>query len=236
MSQREIVLGVDIGGTNTALGYVDQKGVLLAELTISTEAQRSATEFFDRLHREAENLRASIKEDTRVLGIGLGAPNGNYYKGTIEQPPNLSWRFVDVVASLQKWYAMPVVLTNDANAAALGEMLFGAAKGMKDFIVITLGTGLGSGIVANGELIYGHDGCAGEIGHTIVDPEGRHKKHAGFGQDGHRLTPIYGTLNSIYSHILGVEEMDIIDNGLPPTHNRLVAGPTPAGPTIQKIP
>jgi glucokinase len=173
MSQREIVLGVDIGGTNTALGYVDQKGVLLAELTISTEAQRSATEFFDRLHREAENLRASIKEDTRVLGIGLGAPNGNYYKGTIEQPPNLSWRFVDVVASLQKWYAMPVVLTNDANAAALGEMLFGAAKGMKDFIVITLGTGLGSGIVANGELIYGHDGCAGEIGHTIVDPEGR---------------------------------------------------------------
>ena len=173
MSCREIVLGVDIGGTNTALGYADQNGILLVESTIPTEAQRPATEFFDRLHRNAENLRSSINEDVRVVGVGVGAPNGNYFNGTIEQPPNLSWRFVDVVASLQKWYELPVVLTNDANAAALGEMLFGAAKGMKDFIVITLGTGLGSGIVANGELIYGHDGFAGEIGHTIVDPEGR---------------------------------------------------------------
>ena len=140
---------------------------------MATEGQRSSEEFFERLHKQAEILFQSMKEKFKLAGIGLGAPNGNYYKGTIEQPPNLSWKYVDVVAALKKWYSIPVVLTNDANAAALGEQLFGAAKGMKDFIVITLGTGLGSGIVANGELIYGHDGFAGEIGHTIVDPNGR---------------------------------------------------------------
>jgi len=173
MNNREVVLGVDIGGTNTVMGYVDRQGDLLAESTIPTEAQRPAQEFFNRLHTNAEKLLNSISEKIQLVGVGLGAPNGNYYKGTIEQPPNLSWGFVNVVESLKKWYSVPVVLTNDANAAALGEMLFGAAKGMKDFIVITLGTGLGSGIVSNGELIYGHDGFAGEIGHTIVDPEGR---------------------------------------------------------------
>jgi glucokinase len=173
MNQKEVVLGVDIGGTNTAFGYVDRTGNLLAEATIATEAHRPADEFFERLHNQAEILFESKKENLKLVGIGLGAPNGNYYKGTIEQPPNLSWKFVDVVALLHRWYSVPIALTNDANAAALGEMLFGAAKGMKDFIVITLGTGLGSGIVANGELIYGHDGFAGEIGHTIVDPNGR---------------------------------------------------------------
>jgi glucokinase len=173
MNQKEVVLGVDIGGTNTAFGYVDRDGNLLAEGGMATEGQRPSEEFFERLHKQAENLFRSMKEKFKLAGIGLGAPNGNYYKGTIEQPPNLSWKYVDVVAALKKWYSIPVVLTNDANAAALGEQLFGAAKGMKDFIVITLGTGLGSGIVANGELIYGHDGFAGEIGHTIVDPNGR---------------------------------------------------------------
>jgi glucokinase len=173
MNQKEVVLGVDIGGTNTAFGYVDREGNLLAEDVMATEAQRPSEDFFERLHNQAEILFQSKKESFKLVGIGLGAPNGNYYKGTIEQPPNLSWKYVDVVAALKKWYTIPVVLTNDANAAALGEQLFGAAKGMKDFIVITLGTGLGSGIVANGELIYGHDGFAGEIGHTIVDPNGR---------------------------------------------------------------
>ena len=173
MNQTEVVLGIDIGGTNTAFGYVDCNGNLIAEAVIATEAHRPAEEFFERLHAEAENLFASKKGELKLVGIGLGAPNGNYYKGTIEQPPNLSWKYVDVVTTLKRWYSIPVALTNDANAAALGEMLFGAAKGMKDFIVITLGTGLGSGIVANGELIYGHDGFAGEIGHTIVDPNGR---------------------------------------------------------------
>ncbi|MGD0589183.1 MAG: ROK family protein [Bacteroidota bacterium] len=173
MNQKEVVLGVDIGGTNTKFGYVDKSGNLLAEREMPTEAHRPAEEFFERLHHQAEILFESKKENLKLVGIGLGAPNGNYYKGTIEQPPNLSWKFVDVVALLHRWYSIPIALTNDANAAALGEMLFGAAKGMKDFIVITLGTGLGSGIVANGELIYGHDGFAGEIGHTIVDPNGR---------------------------------------------------------------
>jgi glucokinase len=173
MIPKEIVLGVDIGGTNTAMGFVDREGNLLAQTSITTEAQRPAAEFFERFHKEADALLHSIKEDVQLVGIGLGAPNANYYKGTIEQPPNLSWDFVDVVATLKKWYSIPIVLTNDANAAAIGEMHFGAAKGMKDFIVITLGTGLGSGIVANGELIYGHDGFAGELGHTIVDPNGR---------------------------------------------------------------
>ena len=173
MNQNEVVLGIDIGGTNTKLGYVEKSGNLLAEGEMLTEAHRPAEEFFDRLHTQAENLFTPKKDQLKLVGIGLGAPNGNYYKGTIEQPPNLSWKYVDVVATLRRWYSIPIALTNDANAAALGEMLFGAAKGMKDFIVITLGTGLGSGIVANGELIYGHDGFAGEIGHTIVDPNGR---------------------------------------------------------------
>jgi glucokinase len=173
MNTIEVVLGVDIGGTNSKFGYVDKSGNLLVEGEMLTEAHRPADEFFDRLHTEAENLFASKINQLKLIGIGLGAPNGNYYKGTIEQPPNLSWKYVDVVATLRRWYSIPIALTNDANAAALGEMLFGAAKGMKDFIVITLGTGLGSGIVSNGELIYGHDGFAGEIGHTIVDPNGR---------------------------------------------------------------
>jgi glucokinase len=169
----EVVLGVDIGGTNTKIGYVDRNGQLLAETTMFTEAHKPADEFFDRLHNQAEELFQKIKDKCKLAGVGLGAPNANYYKGTIEQPPNLSWEYVNVVDILRKWYQVPVALTNDAKAAALGEMLFGAAKGMKDFIVITLGTGLGSGIVSNGKLIYGHDGFAGEIGHTTVDPKGR---------------------------------------------------------------
>ena len=116
---------------------------------------------------------ALCKAEHELVGIGIGAPNANYHKGTIEHPPNLGWDFVDVRAELAGYFSIPSAVTNDANAAALGEMLFGAARGMKDFIVITLGTGLGSGIVANGELIYGADGFAGEIGHTIVDPNGR---------------------------------------------------------------
>jgi glucokinase len=173
MKKKQIVLGVDIGGTNTQMGYVDRDGILLAQQTMPTEADRPAEEFFIRFHDEAEKLFRSVEEIGELCGIGLGAPNGNYYKGTIEQPPNLSWKFVNVAAELRRWYSVPVVLTNDANAAALGEMMFGTARGVKDFIMITLGTGVGSGFVANGRLIYGHDGYAGEIGHTVVDPHGR---------------------------------------------------------------
>jgi glucokinase len=138
-----------------------------------TNANQPADMFFRRLHQNSNLLFRGLKAEYELTGIGIGAPNANYHKGTIEHPPNLGWEFVDVRAELGKFYSIPSAVTNDANAAALGEMLFGAARGMKDFIVITLGTGLGSGIVANGELIYGADGFAGEIGHTIVDPNGR---------------------------------------------------------------
>jgi glucokinase len=168
-----VVLGVDIGGTNTKYGYVSRTGKCLATGSMPTNAHEPAALFFERLWENCKHLFNSLPEKCILMGIGIGAPNANHHKGTIEHPPNLSWEYVDVRAELEKHYDVPVAVTNDANAAALGEMLFGAAKGMKDFIVITLGTGLGSGIVSNGELVYGADGFAGEIGHTIVDPEGR---------------------------------------------------------------
>jgi glucokinase len=169
----KVVLGVDIGGTNTKYGYVDRAGGCLANASMPTNAHEPADMFFNRLQQESRSLFASLKDKYAIIGIGIGAPNANYFKATIEHPPNLGWDFVDVRGELEKYYSLPLAVTNDANAAALGEMLFGAAQGMKDFIVITLGTGLGSGIVANGELIYGADGFAGEIGHTTVDPDGR---------------------------------------------------------------
>ncbi len=171
--KKRVVLGVDIGGTNTKLGYVDSGGNCLVKTSMPTEASRPADSFFRRLCENALDLFHDMTEEYRLAGIGIGAPNANYYKATIENPPNLAWELVDVRTELGRYFNIPTAVTNDANAAALGEMLFGAAQGMKDFIVITLGTGLGSGIVANGELIYGADGFAGEIGHTTVDPDGR---------------------------------------------------------------
>jgi glucokinase len=173
MDQTQVVLGIDIGGTNTKFGYVDRTGRCLANASISTNADQPADVFFERLHKNSNALLRSLPEGIQLVGIGIGAPNANFYKGTIEHPPNLAWDFVNVNGQMGKYYSVPVAITNDANAAALGEMLFGAAQGMRDFILITLGTGLGSGIVSNGELIYGVDGFAGEIGHTIVDPNGR---------------------------------------------------------------
>ncbi|MCL2877538.1 MAG: ROK family protein [Acidobacteria bacterium] len=173
-SRKQVVLGVDIGATTAKMDYVDRDGKCLSSgASVSTGAQQAAAVFFKRLYESAEALRAELPPEYDLAGIGIGAANGNYYKGTIECSPNLGWDYVDVCAELGKYYSVPVAVTNDANAAALGEMLFGAAKGMKDFISITLGTGLGSGIVTNGEMVYGADGFAGELGHTIVDPNGR---------------------------------------------------------------
>jgi glucokinase len=170
----QVVLGVDIGATTAKMGYVNRDGNCLADgASVSTGARQAADVFFGRLHEAAETLRAELPPEHEVVGIGIGVANGNYYKGTIECSPNLGWDYVDVRAELGRYYKIPVVVTNDANAAALGEMLFGAAKGMRDFISITLGTGLGSGIVAGGDLVYGADGFAGELGHTTVDPDGR---------------------------------------------------------------
>ncbi len=169
----EIAIGIDIGGTNTAIGIVDRDGHCLAQSNINTNNYAEPKEFVQALHTSVQSLLAN-GAGYQLKGIGIGAPNGNYYNGTIEFAPNLRWRgVVRLVDLVKQHYATPVILTNDANAAAIGEMIYGGAKGLRDFIVITLGTGLGSGIVTNGELVYGHDGFAGEIGHTIVDPLGR---------------------------------------------------------------
>jgi glucokinase len=174
MTENEIVLGIDIGGTTTAFGFVDHHGKLLATGVIPSEAQQPAETLVARLQAEVGVLRAGLSSRLQVKGIGIGAPNANYRRGTVENPPNLHWgASVNLIELFQRFYDLPVAITNDANAAALGEMYFGGAQAMQDFLVITLGTGLGSGIVANGELLYGADGFAGELGHTVVDPLGR---------------------------------------------------------------
>lgn len=172
---QEVVLGIDIGGTNSKFGFVTREGELLGEGTCKTKGHPDFKEFLDHLISHINEIRANLPEH-QLVGVGVGAPNGNYYDGTIVDAPNLEWKgTVPFVEELKKHLKddIPIVLTNDANAAAIGEMTFGGAKGMKDFIVFTLGTGLGSGIVANGKLIYGHDGFAGEIGHTLVNVFGR---------------------------------------------------------------
>lgn len=173
MSKTNAVIGIDIGGTNTRFGFVDKEGKLIYQCSIPTFASQKAELLFERLFEKIAEDFKNFSAEYELLGIGIGAPNANYYKGTVEQPPNLNWGTVNVLEIVNKYSSLPMAITNDANAAAIGEMLFGAAKEMKDFIVITLGTGLGSGIVANGKLIYGHDGFAGELGHTIVDRNGR---------------------------------------------------------------
>ncbi|MEI6122928.1 MAG: ROK family protein [Bacteroidota bacterium] len=170
---KEYVVGIDIGGTNTVFGFVDNLGNCIHKASFSTQQYPDPLLFVAKLSEQIQNSIQALP-NAHVKGIGIGAPNGNFYKGTIEFAPNLKWKGVVHLAQLfQTHFAMPVLLTNDANAAAIGEMMYGNAKGMKDFILITLGTGVGSGIVSNGNMMYGHDGFAGEIGHVIVFPEGR---------------------------------------------------------------
>lgn len=169
MATNDYVVGIDIGGTTTSCGLIDRQGQLLAEATIPTPAQEPAEVLVARLHEKIEELRATLPVGMPMLGIGIGAPNANYERGTVENPVNLKWgEEVHLVKLFRRYFDLPTVITNDANAAALGEMRFGGAQGMDDFIVITLGTGLGSGIVSNGRLLHG------ELGHTVVDPHGRH--------------------------------------------------------------
>jgi len=170
---KEIVAGVDIGGTNTVFGLVDRQGNIIAENKLYTASYPEIDEFVSALNSSIKRLMSGRK-DIILKGIGIGAPNANYHKGTIELAPNLAWKGIIPLASLIKEISdIPVVITNDANAAAMGEMIFGGAKNIKDFIVLTLGTGLGSGIVINGEMVYGHTGFAGELGHAIIVPGGR---------------------------------------------------------------
>jgi len=178
-----LAVGIDIGGTGTKFGIVDRNGNILFSSEISTKVHNQVEPFIDALYNSLEPLIEEAGGPGRMKGIGVGAPNGNFYTGTIEYAPNLPWKgIIPLAKKIEAKFKLPATLTNDANAAAIGEMMYGAAKGMKDFIMITLGTGVGSGIVANGHLIYGHDGFAGELGHTIIIPDGR--LHAGTGKKG----------------------------------------------------
>ena len=179
----QLAIGIDIGGTNTKFGIVDRDGNVLFSGKISTTDHPEIETFIDELYNELSLLITKSGGTGRIKGIGIGAPNGNYYTGNIEYAANLVWQGIVPLSKLvEAKFKLPAVVTNDANAAAIGEMMYGAAKNMNDFIMITLGTGVGSGIVANGKLIYGHDGFAGELGHTIVIPDGR--LHEGTGKKG----------------------------------------------------
>lgn len=170
-SQKPYVIGVDLGGTNTVFGIVDTYGKIVAEDSIKTQKYKTAEEFVEAGVACLLPLIAQGGGTEKIAGMGIGAPNANYYTGAIEIAPNIAWAH-DSVVPLGEMFSqklgIPVHLTNDANAAALGEMTYGAARGMKNFIVITLGTGVGSGIVINGQLVYGHDGFAGELGHVTM--------------------------------------------------------------------
>lgn len=174
MAKSDAVIGIDIGGTTTSFGLVDRAGTCLVRHRVPTKAREPAQRLVARLK---DSITASVSpfgSSHTLKGIGIGAPNANYYTGTVEDPPNLDWEgSVNLSDLFREQFGLPVALTNDANAAAIGEMEFGLARGMRHFIVITLGTGVGSGIVVNGEVLYGSDGFAGEIGHTVVDPDGR---------------------------------------------------------------
>ena len=185
---KKVAIGVDIGGTNTAIGAVDDLGNVMVKDNIATPSHGNIERYIDDLSIAIRELIKSVKlvnSDIEIMGIGIGAPNGNYYSGTIEYAPNLSFKGVVHLVNLLKAKfpeLSAIALTNDANAAAIGEMIYGGAKGMKNFVMYTLGTGVGSGIVVNGDLVYGHDGFAGECGHTTLIPGGR---QCGCGSLGH---------------------------------------------------
>lgn len=170
----ELAIGIDIGGTNTKYGFVNHRGEILQQGELRTDKYPKIEGYIEALFNTLQPTIKSLEKTNVIQGIGIGAPNGNYYTGTIEYAPNLKWRGIIPLAKMvSDKFGLATALTNDANAAAVGEMTYGAARGMKDFIMITLGTGVGSGIVANGQLILGHDGFAGELGHTIIIPGGR---------------------------------------------------------------
>ncbi|EFL45789.1 ROK family protein [Prevotella disiens] len=169
--QKPFVIGLDLGGTNSVFGIVDQRGQVLATNAIKTQSYKTVEDFVDAGIEVLKPIIAKVGGISQIKAMGIGAPNGNFYRGTIEYAPNLVWAHEGVVP-LAKMFSdrlgIPVGLTNDANAAAIGEMQYGVARGMKNFIMITLGTGVGSGIVINGQMVYGVDGFAGELGHVTM--------------------------------------------------------------------
>lgn len=170
--EKQFVVGVDVGGQTSKIGVVDARGDVLVQSVIRTDGHSDAADFVADLAAAIKELVVKANKVGEIRGIGVGAPNGNYYTGEIAFAPNLEWAADEAVPFSRMLSealgGIPVSLTNDANAAAVGEMTYGAAKGMKDFIMITLGTGVGSGIVINGQVVYGHDGFAGELGHTCA--------------------------------------------------------------------
>ena len=189
-------IGIDIGGTNTKFGIVDKQGRILDQDRMLTNETEGAEDFIEALHAKMVPMMENAGGVKNISGIGIGAPNGNFYTGNIEYAPNLKWRGIIPLAKMTAdKFGLPTQLTNDANAAAMGEMMYGCAKGMRHFITITLGTGVGSGIVIDGKIVLGHDGFAGELGHTIIRPGGRM----------HKGTGIRGTLES-YASATGVRE------------------------------
>lgn len=216
-----LAIGIDIGGTGTKFGIVDRDGNVLFTGEMSTKKHKDIEGYIDELHGHLGELIEKAGGIGRIRGIGVGAPNGNFYTGNIEYAPNLPWSGIIPIAKMMSdKFKLPVTLTNDANAAAIGEMMYGAAKGMRDFIMITLGTGVGSGIVANGQLIYGHDGFAGELGHTIVIPDGRihqgTKKRGSLesyaSATGVRLTALEMLENSTEDSLLRAAEKETLDS------------------------
>lgn len=186
----KIAIGIDIGGTNSEFGIVNHRGEILKKGKIRTDTYSTVDPYIDELYDALMPIIHEYRKSANIIGIGVGAPNANYYKGIIEYAPNLRWSGVVPLAKLMnEKFGLPCLLTNDANAAALGEMTYGAARGFKDFIMITLGTGMGSGIVCNGQLVYGQDGYAGELGHTTIIRGGRK----------HWKTDLQGSLESYVS-------------------------------------
>ena len=172
---KSLVIGLDLGGTNSVFGIIDREGKVLTTTSIKTQGYQNVESYVEDSVKAVMQIVEQVGGMEKINAMGIGAPGGNYYNGTIEQAANLAWAkgvvpLADMFASRLN---IPVAITNDANAAAMGEMIYGEAVGMKNFVELTLGTGVGSGIVANGQLIYGCDGFAGELGHMVVEPEGR---------------------------------------------------------------
>ncbi len=197
--QKEFTVGIDIGGTTTKFGIVDAKGTILEQDRIPSNEHEVVEDFIEDLYEKLFPMIEKAGGVANFRGIGMGAPNGNVYTGTIEYAPNLKWKGIIPIADLiEKKFGLPTRLTNDANAAAMGEMMYGCARNMKHFITITLGTGVGSGIVIDGKMVVGHDGFAGELGHTIIRPGGRM----------HKSTGMAGSLEA-YASATGVRETAI---------------------------
>jgi glucokinase len=195
----KFAVGIDIGGTTTKFGIVNAKGEIIHQDRIPSNQHEVVEDYIDDLYAKLYPMLQNAGGIENFVGIGMGAPNGNIYKGTIEYAPNLKWKGIIPIADImEKKFGLTTKLTNDANAAAVGEMMYGCAKNMKHFITITLGTGVGSGIVIDGKIVVGHDGFAGELGHTIIRPGGRT----------HKSTGMHGSLEA-YASATGVRETAI---------------------------